>query len=724
MVVLDQWGSLWGNVFRAETRSWHGWRQSGGGLVGSPAIAVDANNTAWVVVRSTYNALWLTSLAPTGFSGSWTSLAGIVDGDPAITITSTGMAYIVARDDIGRVWLVRAQNGVSQGWSLLGGVILGDPAVVAGLNGTAHVIARDPNTYPWVATINGTTPTWKGIATALDSPAAGIHVDNVVTVTAIRGGQVWSAPFFVASESWGTWSPLGQAATSASAASDETRLMVAARDPAGQLVWYKAGMGWSNYGTSFAGGALSATPTGSSLSDTDISTSPGQLQNCIGSTGTARTCVLAQGRHPVNTPLRIQRSGITVMGWGGPGDTTVYRNHANVVQIMVADANVSDVTIKNLTFDGNRYGPGLGLNCLPGNAHFYDLDLSSGGKFTVQWANFINAPGWALIFKGYGSSVSLSNFGRGGHGYAPDGSLRDLTEQESATRSTAIWIEGSYNGAWYNAISHAGTAAINLHGSHQYAYGNLLYQNRYEISDGVGGGQLFLDRDSSAATVTGNVIDGNQWPPYVQGQPPPGLATGCQLPNIAQFNAGVEAYGWDHYFFNNEIERHTGSGMQLAGSNPTGRITISSQNPSDPSDTPRYIEMNKAGGIVFLGPYWSPEWPLAAQGVALYKVNVRNNARFDVTLDGLSNDSTPGYYGVYHGFVSDSCIIPGIPSDEYRGPVAGIPGVNGGLPPPHPNTLSYPLPTSYGGYPPNGTCPDPGWPAQTPAKSNIPGWRW
>lgn len=74
MVVMDQWGSLWGNVFRAETHSWWGWRQSGGGLVGSPNIAVDANGKAWVVVRSSFNALWLTSLAPTGFSGSWTIL--------------------------------------------------------------------------------------------------------------------------------------------------------------------------------------------------------------------------------------------------------------------------------------------------------------------------------------------------------------------------------------------------------------------------------------------------------------------------------------------------------------------------------------------------------------------------------------------------------------------------------------------------------------------------
>jgi hypothetical protein len=55
-----------------------------------------------------------------------------------------------------------------------------------------------------------------------------------------------------------------------------------------------------------------------------------------------------------------------------------------------------------------------------------------------------------------------------------------------ATRSTAIFLSGNNSGAYYNFIAFAGTAAINLNGSHQYVSGNLLQQNRYEISDVVG----------------------------------------------------------------------------------------------------------------------------------------------------------------------------------------------------------------------------------------------
>lgn len=131
----------------------------------------------------------------------------------------------------------------------------------------------------------------------------------------------------------------------------------------------------ANPGYQFTGfsGALSGTTTPQNLTmngpasvtanftDTVTSTNLDDFRSCIGSAGLVKNCVLAQGRYRVDTPLHIQRSGINVIGGGGPSDTTLYRDSANLVQIMVADANVSDVLIENLTFDGNRYGPGLGL---------------------------------------------------------------------------------------------------------------------------------------------------------------------------------------------------------------------------------------------------------------------------------------------------------------------------------------------------------------------------
>src|SRR5262249_28188126 len=153
---------------------------------------------------------------------------------------------------------------------------------------------------------------------------------------------------------------------------------------------------------------------------------------------------------------------------------------------------------------------------------------------------------------------------------------RMLLPEETATRSTAIRIIGKKSRAFANYVAHAGTAGINLHSTEPPAYGNHLYRKRYEESHGITGGQMYLVRGSADAWVVGNVIDGAFHTPRF-------TATTCQ--QIATgLITGIEGYGFGHNLFNNEIERHTGSAMQFAGSNPTGQITISSANPLDPTD--------------------------------------------------------------------------------------------------------------------------------------------
>lgn len=223
------------------------------------------NGVAWVVARSTYSVLWLNSLTSAGF-GTWVSLGGVVASDPAIAIPSGGIAHIVARDGsggTGQVWLHRALNGVSLGWTNTGGVIRGNPAIVAGLDGTAHIIVREPYNSPWIGVISGTTVTWRGTGGSLETDPVGIHVNNVVTAVAVRSGQAWAGAFSVGSLTWGAWSSLGQAATSCGAANLQANLVVACRDSAGQLLWYSPATGWVNYGSAFAGGPLTTSPTGS-----------------------------------------------------------------------------------------------------------------------------------------------------------------------------------------------------------------------------------------------------------------------------------------------------------------------------------------------------------------------------------------------------------------------------------------------------------------------------
>lgn len=477
---------------------------------------------------------------------------------------------------------------------------------------------------------------------------------------------------------------------------------------------------------------------------------------CIGSSGTAQTCMLSPARYPVPVPapgetvgLKIGRSNIIITGGGGPGDTILYRGDPSLAYIMRPSTAVTNVTISNLTFDGNRYGFGTGptggISCLgpgPPNPGYWDLDTSGGGALTVEWSDFNNAPDTAVLLGGAGSTVSLSNFGNGGAGIGANGSYNSMEPAaESATRATAVYVTDG-TGAWYNNISYAGTAGITLNGDRQVAYGNWLFNNRYELSDGHGGGQLTLNGpsptspvQSSNSVVAGNVTNGNLWPQV----PTPSTVNGCAMPT-GQTNNGLEVYGFGHVLYNNEAYNHTGAGMIFTGgcqgSNtnplvppypcPVGQITISGVNYLDTSDSPKFVEGNKGGGIVFrsgpntfMGPYGS------ATGVTLDNLLVYNNAFYGVALEGVTNDTAHNNPipvalnsaggGPYVGFINSTCMVG---------------NTNNTIPSSWSAPLAHPLPlgsTPYSFYYPpydGGACPTNNQSNAAPAPSNIPGWFW
>jgi hypothetical protein len=295
------------------------------------------------------------------------------------------------------------------------------------------------------------------------------------------------------------------------------------------------------------------------------------------------TCQLAAGTYSVNTTLQIQRSNICVQG-SSASSTTLRRGTTSLASIMSAISGTSGVIIQNLTFDGNRFGfggPGSSFACQPHNIPVYDLNLQNlgSGYATVQYCNFVNAPGDAVILSGQltagaSTSIGYSNFGLNGSG--------------SATRSTAVRLGGNTSRAFYNTIDYAGTAAINVTGTNCYVWGNTMEWGRYE--DGDSGGILYLQQDSSNTIVGSNVIDGHN---YVSLPSP----NGCTETANITF-CGVEGQGSNLAFYNNEIRNNKGGGMGF-GYLPTNGIYISGNNPWYPSDPPKYVESNTYTGIKF-----------------------------------------------------------------------------------------------------------------------------
>lgn len=385
---------------------------------------------------------------------------------------------------------------------------------------------------------------------------------------------------------------------------------------------------------------------------------------------------------------------------GGPADTVIQRNGSSVNNLLVANSGVTNVTVSYLTFDGNRYGVS-GINCWAGDQSYYtDVLLTVGGTFNVQYDDFINSPGQALLVNG-GTTVSYSNFGQGGYGVGPGGgSPGTETAAQTASRWASAVFAGSGDGAWYNAVAFAGTAGISLHGAGEYAYGNLLQENRYELSDGEQGGQLYVDGDASSAQVAASVINGNYWP-YQYYHEGASLATGCSMPASEQYNDGTETYGTGHAFYNNEIEQSSGNGMIFGGvsdSPPNGftDMAVSSANPWDSSDTPRFVENNVQNGIQFLGP------PTFYQGVGvlLNDVLVQNNGNAGVNFQKVQNDASNGFTGFENG----SCM-------------SGNSGGNVTYTTASTNPLANQTPSSYSLYQ-GGSCPSSTSGSQSPPSSN------
>ncbi len=384
-----------------------------------------------------------------------------------------------------------------------------------------------------------------------------------------------------------------------------------------------------------------------------------QFLNCISASGSGGTCQLAAGTYVVDgqtlPTITINRSGITVQGTvvSGVDDTTIQRGFTTdqscfnsgqcystmatgvyaPTSLITLGSGVSNVTIQDFTVDGNRYyDNGTVINCENGDQWFHDVWVPpSNSSVNVTNVNFINAPQDAVLLEGQNSAVTSSSFGMG---TGPNG-------YKTSTRSTAIFVTQSNNGAWYNTIYYSGSAGITLFGSTQYAYGNTLVENRFEQGSG---GQVFTNPSSSYASITANVVNGNYF--SVAGG---SLQNGCVVPGTQMvYPSGIESYGSYQRFFDNEVANNTGTGIQLGGSSPMTDIEVSSSNPWNSSDILRYIENNGYRGIWFLGP--SEGWPYSTSGVLLDDVAVRNNSDWGLYLDGVSGQSG------YEGFTADSCI--------------------------------------------------------------------
>jgi len=387
---------------------------------------------------------------------------------------------------------------------------------------------------------------------------------------------------------------------------------------------------------------ISSTARAQCREDSDLTS----FRACL--RGSASSCTLPTGTHTVCSSvgtINIVNSSLTAISGGDsdPADTVLQRGDGSLQTIMSLTSAAQGLTIEYLTLDGNRwafgsppsggtqYSTAPNISCLIQSTGYYELNLASATIATVWYVNFINDPVAGLILGG--STYTTSPPAASTVDYSTFGSMDDSAQ---AARATAMMVEGTHSGAYYNHIYYAGTAGINLNGgNNQIAYGNTLYSNRYEMSDGGQGGDLFIAPGTYAATVAANVIDQNFW--FTDSST--GTVNGCPVPaDEPQLPYPMEIYGYDNYFYNNEVDAGT-IGMTLGqATGDTYNIYISGANPFDGSDAPRYFNDNSWTALFFLGTSYSN----GVSGVTLDQIRVCNT--------GYSSDpSTPYYYSAPFG---------------------------------------------------------------------------
>lgn len=267
---------------------------------------------------------------------------------------------------------------------------------------------------------------------------------------------------------------------------------------------------------------------------------------CISASGSGSVCQLDAhfgGPYLISYPLEVGRSFITVKGtfWTSRGDTTLQRSVASAYPIMKLAAGVSNATIQDFTFDGNRalIGtlPGLQAN------NYIDLDLQGqfGNSSVVVQADFKNAPGFSMTTAAHYTTMQYCN--------ATGGRIAALQMNSGDNLTVYSNTLQSYGGGAVG-VGAAGPVSIS---------NNTFFNNHAEGPYGQPGGQVFVDgKDyqgscplglcSNHVTIVNNWFDGN-------------YATG------GGFTFAIEVYAINVLTVQgNEAFHHRASGYYIIGS--------------------------------------------------------------------------------------------------------------------------------------------------------------
>lgn len=271
---------------------------------------------------------------------------------------------------------------------------------------------------------------------------------------------------------------------------------------------------------------------------------------CVGAGGQGTVCRLDGGIFPVSETIAIGRSNMTIAGTvlGPLLETTLQRapgfNGALLTDVNAIGTTLTSITIRDLTFDGNRDG-----NVAPYYSYNPDVSIFVIKKLVVERCSFINSPNIGLGLYGAGTGDVVVNQCYFGNPVVY-GMWSDATGDNSGITYLDCPTKQFVNNVIleHSVFENAGEPALLANLTNVQILENVFTNNHSNpIPFGDSGGQIDLTVCTKNALISKNIIQ-----------------DGSAGPNGTTAD-GIELHGTYISLIDNTIRNNSGGGINMDG---------------------------------------------------------------------------------------------------------------------------------------------------------------
>jgi len=352
-----------------------------------------------------------------------------------------------------------------------------------------------------------------------------------------------------------------------------------------------------------------------------------EFTRCIGPQGQGPVCQLDAGIYPLSSQLQIGRSNITIKGTIKTSlrDTLLQRAPGWRFSLIIDVGPpqtlppVTNITIRDLTFDGNR-----AQNGEIWSSYFAELQINTTKSLLVTNCAFINSPNTGFVVLGRGASGVVVNHSYFGNAVIYGFWSGAAGDNSAETYRTCAGLNVPDNLVVANSqFENIGEPAILGDATNWRIENNIFTNNHsYPAPFNDDGGQIDLTPCTGGAALVGNTFQDGQ-----------AASTG-------HFVQGIEVHANDVAIINNTMRNNTGSGISIGGG---ANVFVANWEPNTG------IFSNRDSGIAIHHDPTAPDAARPVDSIVIDSANIVGNGQWGIWTRSPDLPIT-------HLIVTNSCI--------------------------------------------------------------------